>query len=74
MTPEEFEKYFEIIQEDIFRAIGDGYYSIDDEKIRKQKLKQILEEIYKLGYQQCETDISNDDRYSLREDFEKGNI
>ena len=38
------------------------------------RVKEILEEIYKLGYQQCETDISNDDRYSLREDFEKGNI
>jgi hypothetical protein len=45
MEDEEFEKYFEIIQEDIFRAIGDGYYSIDNEEIRKEKLKQILEEI-----------------------------
>jgi hypothetical protein len=50
MEDEEFEKYFEIIQEDIFRAIGDGYYSIDNEEIRKEKLKQILEEIERNGY------------------------
>lgn len=59
-----FEKVFERIE----------LCGIDFSLIAKVEIKQILAEIYKLGYQQCETDISNDDRYSLREDFEKGNI
>ncbi len=54
------------------KRVYEDRYICEMEKLAR--VKEILEEIYKLGYQQCETDISNDDRYSLREDFEKGNI
>lgn len=58
MTPEEFEKYFERIEElyKIGKLCENPTISIHivHSKIRKQKLKEILEEIYKKGYDACD--------------------
>jgi c-di-AMP phosphodiesterase-like protein len=60
MKDEEFEKYFERIEE-IFTYIDEYKYH---ENKRKAKLKEILAEIekdnYRAGYEMCEMDIADE--------------
>ena len=69
MEEKEFEKYFERIEEIFHFGVyfddckdPDGSYTWD-EKERKQRIKEILEEIekdnYHEGYEACEMDIAD---------------
>lgn len=51
MEDEVFKKYFERIEEIYFTFQGNGFF---EEDMRKQKVKQILEEIWQDGYEHGE--------------------
>ena len=51
MEDEEFEKYYERIEEVYFIYFDSGFFEKD---MRKDKLKQILEEIWQDGYDTCD--------------------
>ena len=51
MNDEEFEKYFERIDEIYFMFQDSGFFGDD---VKKDKIKEILEEIYNKGYEDGE--------------------